>query len=42
VLWPWRGGPIVLAVYYTQPHKAASANNAIIVAATRIVVDALV
>ena len=41
VLWPPTGSPIVLAIYFTQPDKAAPMRNDVVAAATRIVADAL-
>lgn len=41
VLWPPTGSPIVLAIYFTQPNKAAPLRNDVVAAAARIVADAL-
>src|SRR5690606_31029581 len=41
VLWPPTGSPIVLAIYFTQPDKAAPLRNDVVAAAARIVADAL-
>lgn len=41
VLWPPTGSPIVLAVYFTQPDKAAPMRNDVVAAAARIVAEAL-
>ncbi|WP_166362806.1 class A beta-lactamase [Pseudomonas akapageensis] len=41
VIWPSAGGPIVLAVYYTQLAADAKPRDDVIAAATRIVVDSL-
>lgn len=41
VLWPPTGSPIVLAIYFTQPDKAAPMRNDVIAAAARIVAEAL-
>ena len=39
IIWPPKCAPIVLAIYTTQHKKDAKANDAIIVAATKIVLD---
>lgn len=41
VLWPPKGSPIVLAVYFTQPDKNAPLRNDVIAEASRIVVDGI-
>ncbi|MDO9002714.1 MAG: class A beta-lactamase [Aquabacterium sp.] len=41
VLWPPTGSPIVLAIYFTQPDKAAPMRNDVVAAAARIVAEAL-
>ncbi len=39
VLWPPRGGPLVLAVYFTQPRKDALARRDVLAAAARLVLQ---
>ena len=41
VLWPPQGGPVVLAVYFTQPQKDAPARKDVLAAATRLVLAGL-
>ena len=41
VLWPPQGGPVVLAVYYTQPRKDAPARKDVLAAATRLALAGL-
>lgn len=41
VLWPPTGSPIVLAIYFTQPDKAAPMRNDVVAAAARIAAEAL-
>lgn len=41
VLWPPAGGPVALAVYYTQARADAQAKDDVIAAATRIAIAAL-
>jgi beta-lactamase class A len=38
VLWPAKGSPVVLAIYFTQPDQAAPLRNDVIAEASRIVV----
>ncbi len=40
VLWPPQGGPMVLAVYFTQPRKDAPPRKDVLAAATRLVLGA--
>ena len=41
VLWPPQGGPVVLAVYFTQPQKDAPARKDVLATATRLVLAGL-
>jgi beta-lactamase class A len=39
LVWPPQRPPIVIAIYTTQPDKAAKVRNDVVASATRIVVD---
>lgn len=41
VLWPPQGGPLLLAVYFTQPQKDAPARKDVLAAATRLALAGL-
>lgn len=40
IIWPPRGAPIVLAVYYTQDQENTSQNDAMIVSVMQIILKA--
>ena len=40
IIWPPRGAPIVLAVYYTQDQENSSPNDAVIVSVAQIILKA--
>lgn len=41
VLWPPKGAPLVLALYFTQPDKDAPARKDVLASATRLVLEAM-
>lgn len=41
VLWPPKGAPLVLAVYFTQPDKDAPSRKDVLASATRLVLEAM-
>lgn len=41
ILWPEKGAPKILAIYFTQPQPDAANNKAVLASATRLAIDAL-
>jgi beta-lactamase class A len=41
ILWPEKGAPKILAIYFTQPQPDAANNKAVLAAATRLTIKAL-